>query len=128
MIKATELRIGNLVLFGKSIMVVDTISSSDNAILIMRSGNHVTVNLKHCEPIKLTEDILLKCKMVKRQGWDSQVHWRVMQDENDHLRFELFETAQGYELPSGHIMDSLHVLQNAYCFHYAGKKELNVEL
>jgi hypothetical protein len=81
-----------------------------------------------CKPIKLTEKILLKCAMLKHEGWDGQEYWYAVDDEHDPNRFELFETAQGYELPSGYIVDSLHVLQNAYCFHNAGIRELNVEL
>jgi hypothetical protein len=116
--KVTELRIGNWV----------SDEYADGSRYKTKVGIEQIEYPHNCQPIPLTEEILLKCAMLKYEGWDGQEYWYAKEDEQDPNRFELFETAQGYELPSGYIVDSLHVLQNAYCFHYAGKKELNVEL
>jgi hypothetical protein len=124
--KATELRIGNWVYSdGQEKQVVGLIG---NQIMVAKTVNGVKNDNDVKDPIPLTEEILLKCAMLKYEGWDGQEYWYAVDDEQDPNRFELFETAQGYELPSGYIVDSLHVLQNAYCFHYAGIRELNVEL
>ena len=58
--KAKYLRIGNLIEFGKSVLIIDTISSSDNAILLTRNRNNITTPLSECKPIPLTEEWLIK--------------------------------------------------------------------
>ncbi len=42
-------------------------------------------------------------------------------------RFELQETEQGYQSPSDKIIDSVHILQNAYYFFALTGEELTIK-
>lgn len=112
--KETELRIGNYVLLAnKTFYKVDILYKD-------------YVSLNYWKPIPLTEEILLNnCNFEKIKGWDDQCYLR-LKGETDSECFELFETNQGYEMPSGKICDTLHLLQNAYYFHELKELEINL--
>lgn len=60
MIKASELRIGNLIESLGSALVVDTLSSNGNARVLTRRGSNVALSLSQCKPIPITEEWLIK--------------------------------------------------------------------
>ena len=117
--KATELRIGNYVTFTDETKTIATISPADFA-----REFHKGYHFDGYELIPLTDEWLVKLGMVKYEGWDDTILWRRNEDEMIHERFELMETIQGYESPSGKIIESVHILQNAYYFHTLTGEEL----
>jgi hypothetical protein len=84
-------------------------------------------SIKHLKGIELTEEILLKCGFAQFDGWDDQKYWRLPNEKELPNVFELFETDNGYELPSGVKCEFLHTLQNCYYFHYLNN-ELTINL
>jgi hypothetical protein len=84
-------------------------------------------SIKHLKGLELTEEILLKCGFVRYDGWDDQNYWCLPDEQGLVNRFELFETDNGFELPSGAKCEFLHTLQNCYYFHYLDN-ELTINL
>lgn len=116
-IKANELRIGNYIYL-----------SDKNKYWQIHDGHEIDECDKNpfVQPIPLTEEILLNnCNFEKIKGWDDQCYLRLKGETNSEC-FELFETNQGYEMPSGKICDTLHLLQNAYYFHELKELEINL--
>ena len=116
--KANELRIGNLVEFGKSTLVVDTISSSDNVILITKNGSNCTTNLKFCKPILLTEEWLLKFGFVQYQKkplfyLQLSRHFRLRANIYSIEGKMAFIISLPYHYPTPTI-NKVHQLQNLY--------------
>jgi len=138
MIEARELRIGNKYnLFlgisddGPKYRQVE-ISGIDTNIL---GAPRIKINnynywhpVENFEPIPLTEQWIKDLGLIKVIGWDDMVFWRLKEDEdsNNWNCFELIETLQGYELPSGKICEFVHQLQNCYFFHELTRKELTL--
>jgi len=111
---ASELRIGNYVLDELGLFEEVDIESLLNN------------KFKQYSPIPLTEEWLIKLGLIKVIGWDDMVFWRMPEDKNSNDCFELMETLQGYELPSGKICEFVHQLQNCYFFHELTGKELKI--
>ena len=130
MIKANELRIGNLLLKNNDVCQVSTIHS-DSTIRIFSEDKTQTFGcfaLRIFNPIPLTEEWLIKLGFEKFIGWDDMEYWRLKEDEKNFERFEIMPTLKGYELPSGKICEYLHQLQNCYFFHELTGKELTYVL
>jgi len=127
--KETELRIGNLILvkfndeIGKKISDEWTIEKVNYNHIKDISTNNKDVLYK---PIEITEELLLKFGFAKYTGWDDMVYWCLPDEHGDPERFEVFENQKGFELSSGAICESVHLLQNAYFFHYLNGKELTI--
>lgn len=84
-------------------------------------------DLEYYEPIQLTEEWLLKFGLKYHDGWDDmKFHFREEDAHNDK-RFELLETNQGYETPSGQICKYVHQLQNCFYFHNLTGTELELK-
>lgn len=123
-IKANDLRVGNVLKcnkkFAKDYIVVNLSTFSQ----IQDSRDN---NLNLYEPILLNDEILRdKCGMSSHKGWDDQFFWCLPTEYGNSDRFDLFETENGYELPSGAICKYLHQLQNCYYFHYLTNEELTI--
>ena len=117
--KATEIRVNNLVLTGGNEQFVVSIDIDDPQDPRINDCQEIAY-----QPIPLTDEWLVKLGMVKRDGWDDTILWRRNEDEMIQERFELMETIHGYEAPSGKIIESVHILQNAYYFHTLTGEEL----
>lgn len=123
--KATDLRLGNLILFTEEIEVVDIITLDQ-----MNSYNGDATNLGY-EAIPLTEDILLKC------GFNLDKDFNAWQTPHDfHIRVEDNELKQKnkvfwiyFDEQEDHPITcifELHQLQNLY-FALTGE-ELTIKL
>jgi len=98
-IKASDLRIGNL--------VYSTTSNKIITIITLRKSSDVKAT-----GIPLTEQWFLDFGFEKHMGWDDIHYWTVPKHNNFHIT----ETSKGYELPSEKVCESVHILQNAYYF------------
>jgi hypothetical protein len=125
--KAEELRIGNLVNCN-GLSIVRDINPNRLRVVYTLNDNerNSSVPIDLIEPIPLTEEWLIKFGFEEFKGWDDMRFWKVKGEENGE-RFELFETLQGYESPSGKVIDSVHALQNCYYFHTLTGKELTIK-
>jgi len=134
MIESKELRFGNYVneeVLGDckvSGILKETVWVEVNN--IKSNGSHnlrdFRLNIECLEPILLTEEWIKDLGLIKVIGWDDMVFWRLPEDKNLNDCFELMETLQGYELPSGKICEFVHQLQNCYFFHELTGKELTL--
>ncbi len=131
--KASELRIGNFIssCFPISVVIgIDDEGVIDTAYYEHGKGVDYTSECHSNEgsinPIPLTEEWLVKLGMISYVGWDDLIFWCAKGGVGLNDRFELLETAQGYESPSGKIIDSVHILQNAYYFHTLTGEELTI--
>jgi len=126
MIEAKELRIGNLVTcLGKEVELIGISKWNGNNYTTLNYAEFkgvIPIQLFHLKPIPLTEEWIKDLGLIKVIGWDDMVFWRLPEYKNDC--FELMETLQGYELPSGKICEFVHKLQNCYFFHELTGKEL----
>lgn len=128
---AKDLRIGNKVeCFG----IREVIAIKKDKIKVQHESKHgnfiiewVPITSLSLEPIPLTKEILLKCGFVKYDGWDDQKYWCLPDEHGKPNRFELFETDNGFLLPSDENVEFLHQLQNCYYFHSL-KEELIINL
>ena len=119
MIKARELRIENLVLCRGAISVVTSVDMFSVGYLTQSGKGERKIPLRLVKPIKLTEEILLKCGFSKRSG----IYVK------HGFPFSLCKDGEFYEsdeLPTFIFLQHLHQLQNLY-FALTGE-ELNVEL
>ena len=124
--KNTELRIGNAVMQPDGTVSYVTGMTNGGAVWLVQNPSSFccAFSISQINPIPITEDWLVKLGMVKYEGWDGTIFWRRNEDEMTHERFELMETIHGYEAPSGKIIESVHILQNAYYFHTLTGEEL----
>lgn len=127
MIDANELRIGNYLYFGNTIIELSTINS-DNTIRFFNENKTNTVgcfSLKGFNPIALTEEILLKCGF--KEIYKSEYTHKFEYDIDVRIEFKLIPKMYFYFM--GNILTEikyLHQLQNIYwCL--VGR-ELNVNL
>jgi hypothetical protein len=120
-ITSNELRIGNYLYLGNN---KTPIQLKNELFSLILSGD---ASIKAFKPIELTKEILLMCGFVQFDGWDEQKYWCLPNEKELPNVFELFETDNGYELPSGVKCEFLHTLQNCYYFHYLNN-ELTINL
>lgn len=134
MIKANELRIGSLLLDGNGLLIkVESIMYKGRLNVTIPSRKDIplaSINLKHCKPIPLTEEILLKCGFKKDVDGglvkndvavflDKRFKTNLyLQTNESSLKFTWF----GYECNVKH----LHQLQNLYFA--LTNQELKIEL
>ena len=117
--KANELRVGNLYNQFGNIQEASWVTIKDL--------EKAPESQLWCKPFPLIEEWLLKFGFESCEGWDDMIFW-ILPDEIDNSdRFELLETDKGYELPSGSICPSVHLLQNCYYFHYLTGEELTIK-
>ena len=118
--KASDLRIGNYLE-----------EHGDYVKVGFRSFQYMKENEKlffsYVKPIPLKEEWLERFGLRRFEGWDNMRFWFFEKDMNNHERFEILETKQGYELPSGKICEHVHTLQNAYYFHELTGEELTIK-
>jgi len=115
-----ELRIGSLIKW-KSTGDLDYVVKIDITIKNVCVNN---VNIEDCEAVPLAEEWLLKLGFKKYIGWDDMDFWCLPDEGGKSDRFELYVTNQGFESPSGKIIEYVHTLQNCYFFHELSGKEL----
>jgi len=138
-IKETDLKIKNAVYYNGSHNHIGIVTSLQpqfdrgqfSATLKCGINNRFDIlyDFKDLKPILLAEEILRdRCGMSSYKGWDDQFFWCLPDEYGNLDRFELFETDNGYELPSGAICKYLHQLQNCYYFHYLSGKELEITI
>ena len=119
--KANELRIGNLTSAGIVIEI-------QKECFYVHDGKSSLKNTWFdINPIKITEEWLLKFGFKKYIGWDDMEFWCLLNDGAKPNRFELYETLQGFESPSGKIIKEVHTLQNCYFFHELSGEELIIK-
>ena len=122
--KAKELRIGNLFIDKYSKQIISVLE-------LLRSGNIVfdfeCYGMWEAEPIPLNKEWLLKFGFQFYIGWDEMEFWCLPKDKDNSDRFELYETLQGFEAPSGKIIKEVHTLQNCYFFHELSGEELIIK-
>ena len=124
MIKASELRIGNLV---NTYGVANAVTKVNELYLTLSKTPSISFSNGNLEPIPLTEEWVLKFGFKKYKGWDDMDFWYLPKDINNYNRFELYETSKGYELPSGNICEYVHQLQNCFYFHNLNGEELEIK-
>jgi len=126
--EANELRTGNLVkCLGEErelLGITKHNGSNETTLHYAEFKNVIPMKLFHLKPIPLTEKWIKDLGLIKVIGWNDVVFWRLPEDKNSNDCFELMETLQGYELPSGKICEFVHQLQNCYFFHELTGKEL----
>jgi hypothetical protein len=136
--KASELRLGNLVNVPRkdqSPFRIDAFESLSNSFIkvAMIHPEHgekfhpLTWYGDDLKPIPLTEEWLLNFGFNKYIGWDDMDFWCLLNDGGKSNRFELYETNQGFESPSGKIIEYVHTLQNCYFFHELSGEELTLK-
>lgn len=130
--KATDLRVGNLVLHNKQIFEIYDIISTQDSVIIGQgddTGGLQEVFISEIEPIQLTEDILLKCGFKARTIYDD-FEFEGIKISSCIMRCDTKERSSfflnlGEENESLNIrLDYIHQLQNLY-FSLTGQ-ELNV--
>jgi len=122
MMKANEFRLGNLVKCPEGFGQVTQIQ--DREVLVV---DEIGYTMEVIKPIPLTEKWLIKFGFKHHDGWDDmKFHFRDEDAHNDN-RFELLETNQGYETPSGQICKYVHQLQNCFYFHNLTGTELELK-
>lgn len=134
MIKAEELRIGNLVKYDEGIGEVISVSSKkfcnwnksdDYCINIKTNDGYMESRENGLDHIPLTEELLLKCGFEKKEGTIGWDEFRL-----DNIRIALAPTQKGkipcYSVAGDYIfINTLHGLQNLY--HALTEKELEVK-
>ena len=127
--KSTEIRIGNLVMCRGALSRVTAIHENDRIGYKKSSGiGESNISIKRfVQPIPLTEEWLERFGFIRFEGWDGMNFWIFEKDKSTYERFEILETEQGYELPSGKICEHVHILQNAYYFHELTGEELTIK-
>lgn len=125
--KANELRIGNIIEYNnKEIGIVSGVQEflfNDGKVAINQRVD-IFYHVENINSIPLTEEWLLKFGLKKYIGWDDMEFWCLLDDGAKPDRFELYKTLQGFESPSGKIIEHVHTLQNCYFFHELSGEEL----
>lgn len=111
--EATELRIGNYLLYNSDIKKVSSIHN-DNTIRFKDGSSSIgcfIIKNKNIKPIPLTEEILLKC------GFEKQMAWTFSVDLIGGIRFVYYLGEKGWSLNNKNYSDFpnlkyLHQLQN----------------
>lgn len=126
MIKANELRTGNIVIFDKDdIMTVEEITATTVSTSFSNGDTVYEGSLYEIEPVPLTEQWLLDFGFkVLPNAWDDMVFWSV---DEKFTGFTLQETEQGYINGNDRIIPSVHLLQNAYFFDQLDGSELTLK-
>lgn len=111
MIKAGDLRTGNLVLHNGAIIIIDGIDKSNESVMV--EDKHIAIPLADIDPIPLTPEWLKRCGFAKQsEGCWSRNGIVIMYDDSDapgivgDFRFEFAGELR--------IIDGLHHLQNIY--------------
>lgn len=120
MIEVKELRIGNYVQPKNNSGKEATIGTvfAIGSYLVSVNGNNNQYDYHQIEPVQITEDILSKCKFVKREWDDTVVYYNPLMGLDAYFRLNRV----GYDVE----VKYLHQLQNLY-FDLTGK-ELEVNL
>lgn len=124
--EAKDLRLNNLISRNGLICTVEIINGELDEIYFLGEDFYYSDKPENLNGIPLTEQWIKDFGLIKVIGWDDMVFWRLPEDENSNDCFELMETLQGYELPSGKICEFVHQLQNCYFFHELTGKELTL--
>lgn len=115
MINVRELRIGNLLYLRGMIVLVGGIP---NQMRLIIPGEQYAVDIEEFNSIPLTEELLLKCKFVKRNWGDVVIYYNPLFELDAHFRLKGVD----YNIQ----VKYLHQLQNLY-FVLTGE-ELEVNL
>lgn len=106
--KASELRIGNLVSYRSNTVVIDTLSSSDQCIIIDRYFKYAEQHLTNIKPIPLTEEWLVKFGFNNLNLNCSNYMFELIHNDMIGYRFSI-EGQYGYP-----EIKYVHQLQNLY--------------
>jgi hypothetical protein len=111
--KASELRIGNLLYFFKDTPAM-VVSISSDSLYLTQGGGFINPKTEECEPIPLTEDWLLKFgfELINNEYWQSRnsefkLYWTV----NKNKMIPEFNEKR---LIAGYDFKYVHQLQNLY--------------
>ena len=119
-----ELRINNLISHNGLFCTVEIINGELDEIYFLGEDFYYSDKPENLEGVPLTEKWIKDLGLIKVNGWDYMIYWRLPENKNSNDCFELMETLQGYELPSGKICEFVDQLQNCYFFHELTGKEL----
>lgn len=124
MIKATELRIGNLIHYLGEEIVVTMVGEFGIQSKTMDRELNAKFRTPDLTAIPLTEQWLLDFGFTQTTGWDGMVFWKY---GNQYTAFVLEETEQGYTNSNDQVIPSVHLLQNAYFFDQLDGSELTLK-
>jgi hypothetical protein len=115
--KASELRIGNLVIYSNGSILFKVISISEFGIDIENEVEKTYIEYDEFEPIPLTEEWLLKFGFIRHHA-DYANDVIYIKNVPDNIEFEWgvypFELGSGFVINNSQKLNYVHQLQNLY--------------